>query len=336
MLKHFISLEWKSFFRSASLNTSLGIKILMVFGALYFMAVFLGLGIGIFYIIKEGGWGDPLEVVNKFMVYYLVADLNFRYMLQKMPVTNIKPLLYLPIKKDQVVAYSLGKTVVSFFNWSHAFFLLPFSIVLLIEGYSPMGVISWHLGIMALIFCNNFINVLINNKDQIFYTLLVIIIILGITQYYQLFNITDYTAPFFNALYRLPWIALVPWVLLILLSGVAFRYFRNNMYLDAGLAGKASVAKTEDYVWLNRFGNLGTFLKNDIKLIKRNKRSKTSVIMSFFFIFYGLLFFTDGIDVYDNLVGKIFAAIFVSVEFLFSFRQIVRSWDSSYYPHIIS
>src|SRR5690606_250956 len=208
--------------------------------------------------------------------------------------------------------------------------------VLLIEGYSPMGVIGWHLGIMALIFCNNFINVLVNNKDQIFYAILGTIVVLGISQYYQWFSIADYTAPFFNALYRLLWMALLPWVLLALLSGAAFRYFRNRMYLDAGLAGKESVAKTEDYVWLNRFGNLGTFLKNDIKLIKRNKRSKTSVIMSFFFIFYGLLFFTDGIDVYDNLVGKIFAAIFVSVEFLFSFRQIVRSWDSSYYPHIIS
>ncbi|HUH47710.1 MAG TPA: DUF5687 family protein, partial [Arenibacter sp.] len=321
MLVRFFSLEWKSFFRSASFNTGLGIKILMVFGAFYFMAVFLGLGIGAFYIIKEGGWGDPLEVVNRFLIYYLVVDLNFRYMLQKMPVTNIKPLLYLPIKKGQVVFYSLGKTVVSFFNWSHAFFFLPFSSVLLIEGYSPTGTISWHLGIMALIFCNNFINVLVNNKDQIFYTLLGIIIILGITQYYRLFDITDYTAPFFNTLYRSPWTVLVPWTLLVLLSAFTIRYFRHHMYLDGGLAGKESVAKTEDYVWLNRFGNLGTFLKNDIKLIRRNKRSKTSVILSFFFIFYGLFFFTGNVEAYNGPVWKIFAGIFVSGGFLFSFGQ---------------
>ena len=308
----------------------------MVFGALYFMAIFLGLGVGAFYIIERGGWGDPLEVVNQFMVYYLVADLNFRYMLQKMPVTNIRPLLYLPIKKNQVVVYSLGKTVISFFNWSHAFFLLPFSIVLLIEGYSTVGVVCWHLGIMALIFCNNFINVLVNNKDQIFYALLGSIIVLGVSQYYQWFSITDHTAPFFNALYRLPWTVGVPWILLVLLSGVAFRYFRNHMYLDAGLSGKESVAKTEDYVWLNRFGNLGTFLKNDIKLIKRNKRPRTAVIMSFFFIFYGLLFFTGGIEAYDGPVWKIFAGIFISGGFLFSFGQFVPSWDSSYYPLMMS
>lgn len=336
MLRHFLSLEWKSFFRSASFKTNLGIKILMIFGALYFIAIFLGMGVGAFYLIKEGGWGDPLEVVNQFMIYYLVVDLYMRYMLQKMPVTNIKPLLYLPIKKNQVVGYSLGKTVISFFNWAHAFFFVPFSIVLLIEGYEPLGVIAWHLGIMALIYSNNFINVLVNNKDQLFYAVLALVIILGASQYYGLFNITQYTAPLFNAMYQLPWTTMLSWILLSVFAISAFTYFRKNMYLDAGLEGKKSVAKTEDFNWLNRFGNLGTFLKNDIKLIKRNKRSKTAVIMSFFFIFYGLLFFTGSVSAYQGPVWKIFAGIFVSGGFLFSFGQFVPSWDSSYYPLMMS
>jgi hypothetical protein len=108
------------------------------------------------------------------------------------------------------------------------------------------------------------------------------------------------------------------------------------MYLDAGLAGKESIAKTEDYVWLNRFGSLGIFLKNDIKLIKRNKRSRTSVIMSFLFIFYGLFFFTGSIEAYESPLWKIFAGIFISGGFLFSFGQYVPSWDSSYYPLMMS
>ena len=336
MLKHFLTLEWKSFFRSASFKANLAIKIFMIFGALYFMVVFLGLGIGAFYIIEKQGWGDPLLIVNQFMIYYLVMDLYIRYMLQKMPITNIKPLLYLPVKKSQVVTYSLGKTVVSFFNWSHAFFFVPFSIVLLIEGYSPIGVIGWHLGIMALFYCNNFINVLVNNKDNVFYALLGVVLVLGACQYYELFNITVYTSPFFKALYEMPWMAFLTWGLLISLASSAYIYFKGHMYLDAGLAGKKSLAKTEDYAWLNRFGNLGTFLKNDIKLIRRNKRSKTSVIMSFFFIFYGLLFFTGGIEAYDGPVWKIFAGIFISGGFLFSFGQFVPSWDSAYYPLMMS
>ena len=100
------------------------------------------------------------------------------------------------------------------------------------------------------------------------------------------------------------------------------------MYLDAGLSKKEDIATTENLVWLNQFGTLGTFLKNDIKLIRRNKRSKTTLIMSFFFLFYGLIFFGN---THQPAVMYIFAGIFVSGGFLFVFGQFVPSWDSSYY-----
>ena len=57
----FISLEWKSFIRAASFQTNLAIKILMGFGALYFMVVFLGLGVGVFFLLKKRNWETPLR-----------------------------------------------------------------------------------------------------------------------------------------------------------------------------------------------------------------------------------------------------------------------------------
>ncbi|HET8737336.1 MAG TPA: DUF5687 family protein [Pricia sp.] len=336
MLRHFIRLQWKSFVRAASFKTNLVFKIFIGFMALYFIAIFLSMGVGAYYIIEKAGWGDPLQVVNQFMIYYLALDLALRYAMQKMPITNIKPLLYLPFKKSQVVHFSLGKTSVSFFNLAHAFFFVPFSIVLLVEGYSAVGVIGWHLGIMALFYGNNFLNVLLNNIDSILYPMAAVFALLGVFQYYGYFDITLYTAPFFDALYSLPWIAVLPWAVLIGLYSASFIYFKKHMYLDAGLAEKKSVAKTEDFTWLDRFGTLGIFLKNDIKLIRRNKRSKTTVITSFLFLFYGLLFFTGAIETYDGPVWKIFAGIFVSGGFLFTFGQFVPSWDSSYYPLMMS
>ncbi len=308
----------------------------MGLGALYFIVAFLSLGFGAYFLIEEAKIGDPLRVVNKFMIYYIAFDMVFRYMLQKMPVTNIKPLLYLPLQKTQIVNYSLGKTIVSFFNWSHAFFFIPFSIILLTKDYGALNVIGWHLGIMALFYCNNFINILANNKNNFFYVFATIFIVAGISQYNGWFDITRYTQIVFDFFYDLPWTALIPWLVLVGLYFYAFTYFKKHMYLDAGLAGKKTEAKTENLDWLNRFGNLGTFLKNDIKLIKRNKRSRTAVIMGFFFIFYGLLFFTGALEVYDNPFWKIFAGIFVTGGFLFSFGQYVPSWDSSYYPLMMS
>jgi hypothetical protein len=49
-----------------------------------------------------------------------------------------------------------------------------------------------------------------------------------------------------------------------------------------------------------------------IKLIKRNKRSKTTVGLSVMFLFFGFLFFTNSIEMYNNPIMHIFAGIFVS------------------------
>jgi hypothetical protein len=335
MFKHFITLEWKSFFRSASFATNLVLKILMALAALYFIAIFTFAGIGVFFLLKEEAHLEPLATVNKFLIYYLVADLVIRYFFQQMPVTNIKPLLPLPIKKNTIVHYTLGKTIISFFNLLHAFFFIPFTVVLLLNGYG-FHAIYWFLGMMVIIYINNFITILINNKNVVFYPILIVFVGLGVVQYYHLFDVTVYTQPFFQTLYSSTFGFIVPVFLVAMLYYCTFVYFKNNLNLDTGLAKKSAVAKTENLTWLNQFGTLGTFLKNDIKMIKRNKRPRGTLIASFVFIFYGLLFFADGIDVYKNPVMQVFGGIFVSGGFLLNFGQFVPSWDSAYYQLMMS
>jgi multisubunit Na+/H+ antiporter MnhC subunit len=58
--------------------------------------------------------------------------------------------------------------------------------------------------------------------------------------------------------------------------------------------------------------------------------------MSVLFLFYGLLFGSGAIEVYDGPVWKVFGGIFVTGGFMFSFGQFVPSWDSSYYNLMMS
>lgn len=335
MFRHFIKLEWKSFIRSASLGTSIVMKILMGFFAIYIIGIFVVMGIATFTILDEKLQLEPMVTINKFMIYYIASDLLFRYFLQKMPVMNIKPLLPLPIKKGTIVHFTLGKTALSFFNWTHAFYFIPLTVVFLMNGYG-FNVILWHLGIVALIYCNNFLNILINNKDSIFYIALVIFGGLAAAQYYEVFDITTYTGPFFQAMYSTSYVVLLPIVAAAALYYFSYNYFKDNLNLDEGLAKKSELAKTENYTWLNQFGTMGTFLKNDIRLLRRNKRSRTTLFMSILFVFYGLLFYTGSIEAYDNPAMKVFAGIFVSGGFLFTFGQFVPSWDSAYYQLMMS
>ncbi len=336
MIKRFLSLEWKSFFRAASFQTNLAIKILMAFGALYFILMFLGLGAGSYYIIEKATDEEPFQLINKFMLYYFVFDLVFRFFMQKTPVMNIRPLLYINIKKDTIVNYTLGKSALSFFNIMHLFFFIPLAVVLSVEGFDVLGVTTWLVGMIAIVLIINFLNILIDKKDAVFYSVVVISAIFGALHYFVLFDVTNYTVLFFKGLYDYAWLVIIPIVVLILVYKIVHNFFKSNLYLDAGLATQHDVAKTQHFGWLDQFGTLGSFLKNDIRLITRNKRAKSVIVMSFLFLFYGLLFITGAIEAYENPVWKIFGGIFVTGGFMFSFGQFVPSWDSSYYNLMMS
>ena len=80
MISKFLSLEWKSFIRSASFGKSLAIKIVMGFFALYFILVFLALGFGLYPILqKTFPDQDPFIVVNGFIFFWFLGDLLLRF-----------------------------------------------------------------------------------------------------------------------------------------------------------------------------------------------------------------------------------------------------------------
>ena len=65
MISRFIGLEWKSFIRSANFGKGLALKILMGFLALYFITIFLVLGVVLYPGLKKAFPDqDPLNILN--------------------------------------------------------------------------------------------------------------------------------------------------------------------------------------------------------------------------------------------------------------------------------
>jgi uncharacterized membrane protein len=68
--------------------------------------------------------------------------------------------------------------------------------VLIIQGYDPIAVVLWFIAIFSLVY-SNFINIILSNKDNLFAIFGAVAVSLAALHYYDYFNITDYTAPFF-------------------------------------------------------------------------------------------------------------------------------------------
>lgn len=341
MFRKFFWLEWKSFFRSASFGKSIGLKILMGFLALYFSAMFLVFGIALYPIIQKlKPDADPLTVVNTFALSYFCLEFLLRFMMQTLPVMDIKPLMITPIRKQKVVNFVLLKSLYSFYNILPLLLIIPFGIVCIVEGnYDTLSIVGWMIGMFAISLCVNYANFIIKKRFtenlKALIPIVLVALALVLLDYLDIFKISGYFGKLLDLLVQMPVLAIVPVVLLVLLYIWNMVNLKSRFYLDAQLKGKSTKVNTKEFGWTKKFGSIAPFLQQDLKLIWRNKRPKTTVYLSFIFLAYGLIFYPQ--DTYmETPAFLVFVGIFMTGIFMINFGQFVPSWDASYYPMIMA
>jgi hypothetical protein len=336
MFNHFARLQWKSFFRSSSLGKSLGIKILMGFFAVYLLVVLVGTGIGAYFILREQLPDiEPVRALSGYFAYWILGELFLRYFMQKLPVMDIKPFLTLPVKKEGIAHYILARSTLSFYNLFALFFFIPFGIVLLTQGYAAANGLLWLLSIAGIALTINYTNFIINKSD----TALIVVVVLLLSSYgldyFGIFPVKQYAGDLFYALYRFPFLVLIPLALAAITYYINYTYLRKRLYLDASLRQKTKQAVTSDLVWTERFGSIAPFLRLDLKMIWRNKRTKIQVYISLALVAYGLIFYMTGAYGATSTI-YIFAGIFITGAFLSNFGQFIPAWDSGYYSMMMA
>ncbi|MCK7589548.1 DUF5687 family protein [Subsaxibacter sp. CAU 1640] len=340
MIKHFLNLEWKQFFRSATMGKSLALKILMGFFAIYFMASFLILGVALYPGLKKAfPEKDPFIIVNGFVFFWILGDLMIRFFFQKLPVMSVKPLLTLPIKRSSVVNFVLGKSMLSFFNFLPLFAVIPFGVTLIYKSYDPMAVVTWMFLILIIALINNFLNFIIESlsseTELSFLPVIVLISALYGLNHFNIINISSLLSDGIIAIANNPLLLLVPIGLLAGLYFINFKILRKKLFLDSSLKTKVQEVKASNLEWTQKFGDIAPFMQLDLKLLWRNKRPKSTVWMLGLGLMYGLFFYPQ--PMYQNMVWfYAFIGIFVTGIFLINFGQFIPAWDSGYYKLLMS
>ncbi len=340
MIKHFLNLEWKQYFRSAYWQKSILMNVLLVFFALYMMGIFLMLGFLMVEILDEVYPGeDPFIIFNGFLFYWLLADILVRFFFQKLPVMSVKPLLTLPVKRRSVVNFVLGKSALSFFNFLPLFMIVPFALILIGKGYSASSIIVWVIAIFVVSQVINFLNFIIESisseSDLPFLPIIIIAGGLFALDNFNVVSLSDWVSTAFLAISDNPIYVLVPVVILLVLYWINHKILSRKLYVDNSLRSKAKVVKSSNLEWTRRFGEVAPFMQLDMRLIMRNKRTKSSVFTLIIGWLYGLFFYPQPIyQEWDWFF--IFIGIFSTGIFLISFGQFIPAWDSGYYKLLMS
>ena len=340
MISHFLNLEWKQFFRSSYWQKSVALNILMVFLALYFILMFLGLGFGLYPILKKQfPESDPLIMVNSFLFYWFLGDMMLRFFMQKLPVMNIKPLLTLPIKRSKILHYVLGKSVISFFNFLPLFAVIPFSIILLSNGYSSSTVITWMLTMIIFTLIINFLNFIIESKsaetELSFFPIILIVFGLFALNHFNLISFSSLLSNGMNSITSNPILIIIPVIILGVLYYLNFSTLKKKLYVDSSLKTKTQIASSTDLGWTRRFGDTAPFLQLDLKMIWRNKRTRSTLFIMVLALFYGLIFYPNP-KYQETIPMLIFVGIFITGIFMINFGQFIPAWDSAYYKLLMS
>ncbi len=333
------SLQWKSFFRSASVASGLFSKIIMFFWIIYatLMSLALGFihGVGGSVVDPEGDrYPDPFSWINEEIFYLLGCLIIFRYIFQKIPVLNIRALLLTPLKKSRVIRYAMNQTFFSMFNLIAVFYLIPFSLFLISEpengNFELLNIAMWNISIFALVYTTNFTNILLNKKDRLVIGIGILLASMKGLEYFEILDFSIYSKIVFNSFYETPVFVVIPLALLAYTYLSVHRFFTNNLSIDTGLNVEVKEAKMNNFNWLDSLGNMSVFLKNDLRLIMRTKRARSATIMGAFFVLYGFIFM--GADEVYGDTGVFFGLLFSTGGFMMTFCGMVPSWDSKHYP----
>jgi len=340
MIKHFLNLEWKQYFRSSYWQKNMAMNILLVFFALYFVVIFLALGFGLLPILKKVyPEQDPFVVANGFIFFWIIGDLMMRFFLQKLPVMSVKPLLTLPIKRSTVVNFVLGKSALSFFNFLPLFAIIPFSIMLIRDGYATSMVLTWMLTMIIVVLIINFLNFIIEafsaEKELSFLPIIIVVSVLFGLDYFGVLPMRSLVGDSLISIANNPILILIPMAVLLLCYSYNYKILKGKLFLDSSLKSKVTEVKAADLSWTKRFGDIAPFMQLDLKLIWRNKRTKSMAMLLVIGLLYGLFFYPQ--PMYRDMEFMFaFIGVFSTGFFLINFGQFIPAWDSGYYKMLMS
>lgn len=281
---------------------------------MYFMAVFWA-GYLIFFGTLfafgfEGGPVEPYHILNSGLAFVLFLDFLMRFPFQKTPTQEVKPYMLLPVRRNRLIDFLLIRSGLSSFNLIWLFLFVPFAILTVTKFYGPWGVLTYCIGIWLLMLLNNYWFLLCRTLlgERFWWILLPAAVYGGLA----LGMFLPEESPVFDWFCDLGEGFITGNVLTFagVIIGIALLWFVNSRVIRRLIYSELN--KTEDstvqvktlseYKFLDRYGQVGEYMRLELKLMLRNKMCRRSLIT----VLAAILFFSVIIsfsDIYSDMTN---------------------------------
>ncbi len=312
----------------------MGILILYLLTNVLFVAFFMDK-----ILMKTFPGQDTLQTFNSFILYYFLMDLIMRFQLQELPTLSVRPYLHLPISKNQIVNYLSITSLATAFNFTPFLLTIPFLIKVLIPQHGIGAFWGYMACILGFTLFNHFFSLWLKRKVNLnafwmlgFFGLL--LILWALEFYFKVISLSSISKDILNAITYQPVISAIAVILASVMFMINHNYLKINLYLEELQTSRSSVKSSTEIPYLDRFGIVGDLTANELKLILRNKRPRSVVIMCMMFMLYGLIFYNN--PKYDGYGHIVFSGMFMTGIFIINYGQFMFSWQSAHFDGLLS
>lgn len=315
-------------------------KFWMYFMAIFWAAYLIFFG-STFAFAFDGGATEAYHVMNSGLIFVLALDFVARFPFQKTPTQEVKPYLLLPIRRNRLIDFLLIRSGLNGFNLIWLFLFVPFAILTIARFYGVVGVLTYCIGIWLLMVFNNYWFLLCRTlmNERIWWVLLPILVYGGIAAAIFI----PENSPLFAWSVDLGEGFITGNLLMFIgvLVAIAIMWFINRslmvglIYDEVNKMEDTKVKHVSEYKFLDRYGEIGEYMRLELKLLLRNKICKTSLRTVFIVViaFSCVLSFTE---MYDGQNMKNFIMVYNFVIFGILFLSSLMSYEGNYIDGLMS
>lgn len=260
-------------------------KVMIYSGIAFWAAYFLFFGCMLPFAFSESFPSmEPYHILNKGLIFFLIADFLFRFLLPT-PIQEIKPYLLLPIRREKVMYVFLLRTGLDSLCLFWLFFFLPFALFSVTRFYGIAGIVGYCLGICLLMVVNSYWSMLIRVlKRQKFIHILWAVLVYGLLAALEFIPGTSFVS---QASMNLgegfilwkPWAFCITIFMIALLLWINYRVQLNLIRSELERTEDNKIRHISSYHFLTRYGNVGEYIRLELKMIFRNKLPRTQFWM---------------------------------------------------------
>ncbi len=292
--------------RNPAFDTNRFAKFLIYFMVVYWAAIFLFLGVSLPFMFEGLVPNmEPYHIMNQGIFYVMAGDFLMRFMAQPSVSQEIKPYLLMPVKRKKLISLLLLKSGLDGYNFIWFFVYVPFAFLTVIRFYGFGGMFLYLLGIWLIFVFNNYwyllCKLLLGEKTLWLLLPTLVFGALGAAEFLlDGLPISRFTMDLGEG-----FIEGNPLSFLFVLACIGVMFLINlklqqrMIYNELSKKEDTKIKRVSEYKFLDKYGEVGEYLRLELKLIARNKTVKTQFRMGII-VMLGFSFALAFTDVYDG------------------------------------